>query len=234
MGRGARWFAFLGGAALGLGALSRAGARGRREAAAPRTAGRVLSGGRDAAVRATLVALASPRPGERVLDAGCGTGTLALALAAGTGAGMVEGIDASPAMIAVARAKAARGRAGVAFRVALVEALPFPAATFDLVTSSLMLHHLPADLQRAALGEVRRVLKPGGRFLALDFAVQDHSHLGPGRPIGHLLSVVGRPRGERTVDTLPPLLADAGFGDVETIPTRHERFAFVRARRSPP
>jgi demethylmenaquinone methyltransferase/2-methoxy-6-polyprenyl-1,4-benzoquinol methylase/phosphoethanolamine N-methyltransferase len=204
---------------------------------APRTAGSVIhaarwydlfatviSFGRDRAVRQTLVELAAPAPGETALDVGCGTGTLALALRSRLGTGAAHGIDASPEMIEVARGKAAKAGAGVDFRVALVEALPFPDATFDLVTSSLMLHHLPDALKRAGLAEIRRVLRPGGRFLALDFAAPSHS------PLGHLLALVGHARGERLVDALPPLLRDAGFGDVEAIPTRHASFAFIRAR----
>src|ERR671935_123957 len=106
----------------------------------------------------------------------------------------------------------------------LNEALPFPVATFDLVTSSLMLHHLPDDLKRTGLAEIRRVLKPGGRFLALDFAAHSHS------PLGHLLSIFGHARGESMVDKLMPLLKDAGFSEVEGIPTRHKNLAFIRAR----
>jgi hypothetical protein len=60
--------------------------------------------------------------------------------------------------------------------------------------------------------------------MALDFAAHSHS------PLGHLLSIFGHARGESMVDTLMPMLKDAGFGDVEDIPTRHKNFAFIRAR----
>src|SRR5262245_55128507 len=100
-------------------------------------AGRLLSFGRYPAIRQTLIALAAPAPGEMVLDVGCGTGTLAIAIAPRVGAGAVRGIDASPEMVAIAREKAKKAGATVDFEVALVEALPFPDASFDLVTSSL-------------------------------------------------------------------------------------------------
>ena len=186
--------------------------------------GRVISFGRDQAVRERLTELAAPAPGEKVLDVGCGTGTLALALKSSVETGEVHGIDASPEMIEVAEEKAAKAGSDIDFRVALVEAIPFPDATFDLVTSSLMLHHLPDDLERTGLDEIRRVLKPGGRFMAVDFAAHSHS------PLGHLLSVFGYSRGESMVDKLLPMLKDAGFNDVEVIPTRHKSFAFIRAR----
>lgn len=187
--------------------------------------GRVISFGRDKATREKLIELAAPVPGENVLDVGCGTGTLAIAIKPRVGAGEVHGIDASPEMIEVAKEKSAKDGADIDFELALIEAIPFPDASFDLVTSSLMLHHLPDDLKAKGFLEIRRVLKPGGRFMAMDFvAAQGHS------PLGHLLSIFGHSRGESMVDKLTPMLKDAGFSDVEGIPTRHKNFAFIRAR----
>src|SRR5438876_1406227 len=209
-----------------------------KTADAPQTAGRVLhhgtrwydlfgtviSFGQDKAIREKLIELAVPALGEQVLDLGCGTGTLALALKSSVGTGQVHGIDASPEMIAVAKEKAAKAGSAIDFRVALIEAIPFPDASFDLATSSLMLHHLPDDLEVKGFLEIRRVLKPGGRFVAMDFAAHGHSLL------GHLLSMIGHSHGESMVDKLTPMLKDAGFSDVEAIPTRHKNFAFIRAR----
>jgi demethylmenaquinone methyltransferase/2-methoxy-6-polyprenyl-1,4-benzoquinol methylase/phosphoethanolamine N-methyltransferase len=205
------------------------------QAEAPKTTGRVIHWARfydlfgkliwfDKAIREQLVALAAPAPGESVLDVGCGTGTLAIVLRSKVREGEVHGIDASPEMIEVAREKAAKAGSDVDLQVALIEEIPFPAAFFDLVTSSLMLHHLPDDLKRKGFAEIRRVLKPGGRILAMDFAVHSHSFL------GHLLSVFGHARGESMVDKLTPMLKEAGFDDVDAVPTRHKNFAFIRAR----
>jgi len=128
----------------------------------------LLTLGRERRFREKLLAPARLVAGESVLDIGCGTGTLAL-LAKARGAGRVAGIDASAEMIARARKKAARSSADVAFQVAFAQALPFPDASFDVVLSTVMLHHLPRAAREEAAREARRVLKPGGRFLAVDF-----------------------------------------------------------------
>jgi trans-aconitate methyltransferase len=94
--------------------------------------------------------------GERILDLGCGDGQLTQRIAA-TGA-EVEGVDASPEMVA-----AARGR-GIAAREARAEALPYADASFDAVFSNAALHWVSG--QDAMMDEVRRVLAPGGRFVA--------------------------------------------------------------------
>jgi SAM-dependent methyltransferase len=181
-------------------------------ASAPHTAGRLIhharvydlfgkkmSGGRD-----TLVEVAAPAPDENVLDVGCGTGTVALTIAARVPSARVIGIDASPEMVELAKAKAVKAGAGCEFQVAAIESLPFPDSSFNLVTSSLMLHHLPVELKRAGLAEVRRVLEPGGRFVAVDFATESHTRL------GHLLSILGHGRGPPRSTPSHPCCATPG------------------------
>ena len=96
------------------------------------------------------------QPGERILDLGCGDGQLTLRLVA-TGA-TVQGVDASAQMVAAARSR------GVAVEEAAAESLPYADSAFDAVFSNAALHWVRD--QDAMLAQVRRVLKPGGRFVA--------------------------------------------------------------------
>lgn len=121
-------------------------------------------------LRRRAAALAGLRPGEQVLDVGCGTGTLVLEAQRFVGrAGRVVGIDPSSQQVARARAKAARRHVPIEFQIGVIEQLPFPDETFDVVLSTLMMHHVPTPLKRQGLAEIARVLKPGGRLIIADF-----------------------------------------------------------------
>ena len=114
-------------------------------------------------LRQKTINLARIQPSEKVLDVGCGTGTLAMEVARRVGrAGSVAGIDPSTEQIAWARSKAVQRNVPVEFQIGVIENLPLPDQTFDVVLSTLMMHHLPAPLKRQGLAEVARVLKPGG------------------------------------------------------------------------
>lgn len=105
------------------------------------------------------------RGDERVLDAGCGAGHTAMAFAPRVAE--VVGCDLTIAMLAQAKRLAAeRGLANVAFERGDVERLPYPDASFDLVTSRYSAHHYPHP--QAALREFARVLRPGGALLLVD------------------------------------------------------------------
>ena len=169
----------------------------------------LLTLGRERAFRERLVELARLLPGEAVLDFCCGTGTLAIAAKRRVGAaGTVHGVDASPEMIDRAMRKARKAGVDVAFRTGVVEALPFPDASFDAVLSTLMLHHLPRPVREQCVREVRRVLKPGGRVLAVDFAT-------PARERQGILARLHR-HGHMALREMVALLNDAGLPAVDS------------------
>jgi ubiquinone/menaquinone biosynthesis C-methylase UbiE len=129
----------------------------------------VLTLGNERRFRQRLAELARLEAGQSVLDVGCGTGALAVAAKGFVGAGgQVAGVDPSPEMVARAKRKAAKAGVDIRLEVGTIEALPFPDATFDTALSTLMLHHLTDDGLEKGLREVVRVLKAGGRFLAVD------------------------------------------------------------------
>jgi demethylmenaquinone methyltransferase / 2-methoxy-6-polyprenyl-1,4-benzoquinol methylase len=129
---------------------------------------RVLSYGQDRRWKRRLVSMAAPTggPGGIVaLDLATGTGDIAFALAE-RGARVI-GLDLTPRMIVLAHGKRPPDEANPSFLVGDMLALPFPERAFDLVTTGYGLRNVP-DLT-AAIDEIRRVLKPGGRVLSLDF-----------------------------------------------------------------
>ena len=110
----------------------------------------------------------------------------------------------------------------------MIEQLPFPNQTFDVVLSSLMMHHLPAGLKRQGLAEIARVLKPGGRLVIADFTHKQERH---GRATRFHAG------GSRAQD-LVALIKEAGFSQVETEempPVRFSAFpgaSLIRAYKS--
>ena len=178
--------------------------------------------GRRSQIRQETVARSGIQAGDRVLEVGCGTGDVALAAKQRVGAsGSVFGIDPSPEMIAVARSKAAQARVAVDFQVGVIEALAFPDASFDVVLSSLMMHHLPGDLKQRGLAEIARVLKPGGRLLIVDFK---RSTTAWTRTLNSLIFHGTLREG---IQDLPALLQEAGFTQVQLGDLRFSMLGFV-------
>jgi ubiquinone/menaquinone biosynthesis C-methylase UbiE len=188
----------------------------------PSTTGNVLHGafrydfliwlvslGREKSYREKALNLVGLKPGESVLDVGCGTGTLAIAAKRRVGpAGRVYGIDASPEMIARARMKANRAGVEVTFENAVAEKMPFTGRTFDAVLATVMLHHLGRKARQQCACEMRRVLKPGGRMLAVDFG-------GAARKGRSLLALFHR-HGHVKLPELIAVLDEAGLKRVES------------------
>lgn len=107
----------------------------------------------------------NPRP--RVLDLACGTGRFLDQLGQALPAAELTGVDLSPFYLSKAQRDGCGGGRAT-FVEANAEALPFPDASFDAVTSVFLFHELPKDARRRVMAEALRVLTPGGRFVVLD------------------------------------------------------------------
>ncbi len=126
--------------------------------------------GIDRSWRRAAVQAANLKTSSRVLDLCAGTGDLSLALARQGRPAEVVGTDFVPEMLAVAEQKARgfKGRTKVSFSVADAQDLPFPDSSFDVVTVAFGVRNLPD--REANLAEVLRVLRPGGRYVILEFS----------------------------------------------------------------
>ena len=166
--------------------------------------------GREHSFREKVLNLSRLAQGESVLDAGCGTGTLAIGAKKRVGAaGSVHGLDASKEMLARAEKKARRAGVEVLFKSGVAEALPFPDEQFNVVLSTVMLHHLPQKVRQQFAIEIRRVLKPGGRVLIVDFE-------GFSEQKRTLLSHFHRPHGHVRAQDVIGLLDKAGLKTMES------------------
>jgi len=185
----------------------------------------LLSLGRAPAIRKLTLEMGEVRPGQKLLDVGCGTGSLAIVAKEKAGPdGEVHGIDAAPEMIEVARRKADNAETDVRFQVGLIEDIPFPDDQFDLALSTFMLHHLPDDLKRTGFAEIYRVLKPGGHFIIVDFGAPSNSL------ISHLMMLLfGHSRTQSNVPELMAMMGDTGFREVEAVQAKYKGLAFIRA-----
>lgn len=181
----------------------------------------ILAGSEKSIQNASLI-----KAGDRVLDVGCGTGRLTMAASRWAGSsGEVWGIDPSADMIQVARKNAAKRKLLVHFEPGVIEKLPFEDGSFDVVLNRLMFHHLPGDLKQRGLAEIRRVLKPGGICLIVDFEPPKkgllkmivNNHMGPMKDVD--------------VRNYLPLVVEAGFGEVETGATGSKLLSWARGRK---
>jgi SAM-dependent methyltransferase len=174
-------------------------------------------------------AYASLKPGETVVDLGCGGGLDVLLAAAVVGpSGKAIGIDMTPEMLDLARRNAARGKNGkplanVEFHLATIDRLPLPENSADCVISNCVINLAPD--KQAVFREIVRVLKPGGRLAVSDIALK--KPLPP--EIGNdLMAYVGCIAGAVPIEQYRRQLLEAGFAEVEIIDTGSDLNAYAK------
>lgn len=161
--------------------------------------------------RALAAMYVAPRPGEVIVDVGCGTGSLALLLNKVEPMARIVGVDPDPEVLAVARRKTAAVRWHVGMGDTVAAALG--AGSTDTVVSSLVLHQCPVAVKRAVLASMFAVLRPGGRLVIADYGRQRTTLMRLAFRIVQLAD--GKADTQPNADgALPGLIADAGFRDV--------------------
>ena len=182
------------------------------------------------AARRTLVEQAALRPGQRVLDLGCGTGGLALLIKRLHPHVDVVGLDPDPHALARARRKAARVGVALPLDQGFGDALPYADATFDRVLSAFVLHHVPSEEKEPTLREVRRVLRDDGALHLLDFG-------GPDSRAGGFLARwihASHHLRDNFGDRIPALMRRAGFADAEMVNHRRMLLGHIAYFRASP
>jgi ubiquinone/menaquinone biosynthesis C-methylase UbiE len=180
------------------------------------------------AARGVLLDEAALRPGQRVLDVGCGTGTLATLIKQLHPEVEVVGLDPDPKALARARRKAERTAVSVQFDQGFGDELPYAGASFDRVFSSFMFHHLPAEEKGTTLREARRVLKTYGEFHMMDFE-------GPHGVHGLLARLLHAKKtlADNAEDRVLSLMREAGFSQPKKLERRNMLLGGVAYYRAP-
>lgn len=174
-------------------------------------------------------ATANLRPGEVVVDLGCGGGLDVFLAAAKVGpTGKAIGIDMTTEMLELARQNAAKGRNGqpitnVEFHQATIDKLPLAAGSVDCVISNCVINLAPD--KPAVLREIARVLKPGGRLAVSDIALKKSLPAEIGQD---LMAYVGCIAGAIPIEDYRRHLSEAGFAAVEVIDTGADLNAYAK------
>ncbi len=181
------------------------------------------------ALTARVLERADIQDGERVLDVGCGTATLLIAAKSRSPLAQMVGVDTDERVLQIARKKIVQHQVEVEVEQAGAEQLPFPPASFEVVMSSLVFHHLPTEIKHQAMHEIYRVLTPGGRFLLADFGKPQGVLLSTFFALGRLVQAdEARYIQDNKAGKLPVFLKEVGFA-VQELPPSYRGVQFLLA-----
>lgn len=167
----------------------------------------------EVAFRTALLDLGRGLTPRRVLDLGCGTGSLTLLAKELHDDAQVVGLDCDQRALDLAHRKSEEAGLSIQWDEGLAFDLPYEDRSFDLVLSSLVLHHLTHDDKFRAMQEVFRVLRPGGEFHVADWGPAQHPLLRAGFFLVQLLDGVATTK-DHAAGKIPGMLTDAGFAEV--------------------
>ncbi|MFE4357423.1 MULTISPECIES: class I SAM-dependent methyltransferase [unclassified Kitasatospora] len=185
--------------------------------------------------RSLLAMHAAPRPGDVIVDVGCGTGSFAVLLGRAEPQATVVGVDPDPAVLRLARRKAAAAGIEPDFRTGMGDTVDevVGAGTADTVVSSLVLHQCPVPMKQAVLAAMHRTLRPGGKLVIADYGRQRTAAMRLAFRIVQFAD--GKEDTQPNADgILPRLIAEAGFEgvrEVDTVATVTGSMSFYTARR---
>lgn len=181
--------------------------------------------------RGLLVEQIDPRPGEKILEFGCGTGQNLLLVKKQCPEADLHGLDIDPKVNEIAHRKLQKGRVFVPLDLYEGSAFPYTTSKFDKVYSCLVFHQLDADAKFACLGEIHRVLKKGGKLVIADWGKAD------GRRMRLAFGLVQLLDGFKTTNDnvqgrMPDIISEVGFQNVEvsrSINTAVGTFSYFQA-----
>jgi SAM-dependent methyltransferase len=171
---------------------------------------------RERAFRPALLQAVLAAGPQLVVDVGCGTGTFALMLAEADPRVEVRGFDGDEAVLERARAKVSPQANRLSFEHSLAGELPVESGSADVVTASLLLHHLAPVAKLAALAEARRVLRPNGRLVIADWGRPRDPLTRAGFLALRLLDGFENTR-DHAAGRLPLMIEHAGFSSVRIV-----------------
>lgn len=160
--------------------------------------------------RPAIVEAVAERNPAVVVDVGCGTGALSIPIAARLPSARVIGVDGDPQVLDIASCKP--GAEAVEWTEGLAGALRLNAGEADVVVTSLVLHHLPAQTKREMLSEAHRVLRTGGRLIVADWAAPQDVVASVGFALLQVLDGFATTNDNRR-GLIPQLIVQAGFPD---------------------
>lgn len=149
-----------------------------------------------------------------VLDVGCGTGTLTIAAANELREARVVGLDGDRKVLDLARRK--EGSERVEWMEGLADELPFGDGEVDALVTTLVFHHLPMGIKRAALAEARRVLRSGGRLVVADWGKPQDPVMSAAFIVLQCLDGFANTRDNRR-GLVPQLITEAGFDGLRVL-----------------